>query len=88
VSLKPVVFRQVAERDIDGAFDYYLAEAGEKVALGFSAALERTLQQIAHHPGAGSPRPGHELDLPGLRSWSLRRFPFLVFYAEADSQGD
>jgi toxin ParE1/3/4 len=84
VSPKPIVFRQRAEQDIDGVFDYYLTEAGEKVALGFSAALERGLRQIARHPAAGSPRYAREMDLPGLRSWPLKRYPYLIFFMERE----
>ena len=52
------------------------------VALGFIDALERACQQISLHPEAGSPRSAHELDLPGLRSWPLRRCPYLVFFVD------
>ena len=37
-------------------------------------------------PITGSPRYAHELNLPGLRSWPCKRYPYLVFYVElADS---
>jgi len=45
--------------------------------------LERGYLHLRRHPGAGSPRYAHELRLPGLRSWTLKRFPYLVFYLEA-----
>ncbi len=31
---------------------------------------------------AGSPRYAQELDIPGLRSRTVRRFPYLLFYVE------
>lgn len=37
---------------------------------------------MSRSPGAGSARYGHELDLPGLRSRQLRRYPYLVFDVE------
>jgi toxin ParE1/3/4 len=40
------------------------------------------------HPAAGSPRYTHELDLPGLRVWPVRRFPYLVFYVEGAEEID
>lgn len=82
MSIRPVVPRARARRDVEAALEHYLAEAGERTALGFVAALERAYRNIARHPEAGSPRIGHELDLPGLRSWPLRRYPYLVFYVE------
>lgn len=88
MSAKPVIPRERARRDIDEAVDHYLAEAGERVALGFIDALEQAFRHIARHPATGSPRYGHELDLPGLRSWPLKRYPYLVFYVERDDHVD
>jgi toxin ParE1/3/4 len=34
------------------------------------------------HPASGSSRYAVELNLPGVGSWPLRRFPHLVFYVE------
>lgn len=80
---KPVILRDAARRDVDAHLDDYLT-AGEKVALRFVPALEAALQAMAVHPGAGSPRYAHELDLPGLLSRGLAWFPFLVFYLERE----
>jgi plasmid stabilization system protein ParE len=40
------------------------------------------LDLISRNPGTGSPRYAHELNLPGLQSWPLMRYPHLVFYVE------
>lgn len=85
---KPVVPRVRALRDADEAIDYYLRKAGEKVAIGFVGALERAYRRISLYPGSGSPRYAHELDLPGLRCWALKRFPYLVFYVEQEDHVD
>lgn len=77
---KPVRLRRVAQRDVEQALDAYLQEAGEETALRFIDALERTYRNISERPRAGSSRFAHELDLPGLRVWSLRKFPYIVFY--------
>jgi len=82
VTRKPVVPREQASRDIDRAIAWYLDEGSERAALGFVDALEHAFEHIARHPGTGSPRLAHELDLPGLRSWPLPRYPYLVFYVE------
>lgn len=84
--MKPVTLRTAATRDIEDAFDYYLSEASEAVALRFAAALESAVSGISARPAAGSPRYAHELDLPGLRALSLKRFPHLVFYIELDAR--
>ena len=88
MSPKQIIPRQRANRDVDEAVDYYLRDAGEKAALGFIDALDRAYRHIARHPATGSPRYAHELDLPGLRSWPLKRYPYLVFYVERDDHID
>jgi toxin ParE1/3/4 len=82
VKARPIIPRELANRDVDDAIDYYLEEAGQEAALGFVDALERAYAHIARHPATGSPRYAHELNLPGLRSWPLKRYPYLVFYME------
>ncbi|MBS3958379.1 MAG: type II toxin-antitoxin system RelE/ParE family toxin [Xanthomonadaceae bacterium] len=79
---KPVIPREQANRDVDDAVAYYLNEATEAVALGFIDSLEQAYTHIARHPATGSPHYAHELNLPGLRSWSLAHYPYLVFYVE------
>ncbi len=88
MSRKRVVLRERADRDADEAVEHYLREAGERIALGFVDALERACAHIARHPAAGSSRHAHELNLPGLRAWPLKRYPYLLFYVERDDHVD
>ena len=88
MSSKPVVLREQARRDIDRAVEHYLAEASPAVALAFLDALEEAHRLIGEQPAAGSPRYAHELDLPGLRVWAVRRFPYLVLYVEQATEVD
>ena len=88
MSGKPVVLRERARRDIDEAVEHYLGEAGPAVALEFIDALEDARRRIGEQPAAGSPRYAHELDIPGLRSRTVRRFPYLVFYVERSADID
>lgn len=85
---KPVFLRERGRKDIDEGIDFYLAEAGEAVALRFIDALQVTLGAVGRQPRARSPRYGEELDLPGLRSRNLKRFPHVVFYLEHDHSVD
>ncbi|EIU7214090.1 TPA: type II toxin-antitoxin system RelE/ParE family toxin [Pseudomonas aeruginosa] len=85
---KPVIPRELANRDVDSAIAYYPEEQAEKAALGFIDVLERAYKQIGCHAASGSARYAHELDLPGLRSWPLQRYPYLVFYVEQDAHID
>jgi len=82
VKSKPILPRESASRDVEDAVDYDLNEAGEQIALGFVGTLEQAYLHIASHPASGSPRYAHELNLPGLCSWLLQRYPYLIFYVE------
>ena len=88
MSGKRIIPRERANRDANEAVDYYLDKAGEKAALGFINELERAYRHIARHPASGSPRYAHELDLPGLRFWPLKRYPYLVFFVERQDHID
>jgi len=88
MKLKPVIPRTLAKQDAEEAVSYYLNEEAEQAALGFIDALEQAYAHIARHPATGSPRYAHELDLPGLRCWSLKRYPHIVFYVERDDHID
>lgn len=80
---KPVIPRTRAERDVEEIVDYLAREAGLETALKFIDAYGAACARIGLYPGAGSPRIGWELDLPGLRSWPIRGFGHVVFYCEA-----
>jgi toxin ParE1/3/4 len=88
MTAKPVIPREQARRDVETAVDFYATEAGEAVALRFIDAVETAYQAIGRHPATGSPRYGHELDLPGLRGRLLKGYPYLIFYIERDAHVD
>jgi len=81
---KPVISRALASQDVDEAISHYLGEGAGQAALGFIDELEQAYTHIGRHPASGSPRYAHELDLPGLRCWTLKRYPYIVFYVEHD----
>lgn len=56
--------------------------------MGFVNALERAYGHIGRNAATGSPRYAHELAIPGLRSWPLGTYPFLVFYLEREDHID
>jgi toxin ParE1/3/4 len=82
VTTKPLVPRELANRDINEAIAHYLSEDAGQAALGFIDALEQAYTHIGQHPATGSPRYSHELNLPALRFWPLAHYPYLVFYVE------
>jgi len=88
VKAKTVLRREAADNDVENAFDHYLEEAGARVAVDFADALEKAYRHIGRTPATGSPRFAHLLEVPGLRSWPVTRFPYLVFYFERDDHVD
>lgn len=85
---KPVIPRSLANQDVEDAISYYLGEQAEQAALGFIDALEQAYTHISRHPASGIGRYAHELELPGLLCWPLKRYPYLVFYVERDKHID
>jgi toxin ParE1/3/4 len=88
MSIKPVVPRDRAKRDVDDAVADYLNEHAESVALGLVDALEDAYALLSRHPAIGASRYAHELDIIGLRSWPLPRFPYAIFYIEHEDYID
>ncbi len=77
---KPLVLRPLAQADIDAVFAYCRAEGGPNLARQLADQLEDALRTLATHPAIGSRR---DADLPGisdLRSWPIRKSPYLIFF--------
>jgi toxin ParE1/3/4 len=79
---KTIVLRERARLDAEAAVDYYDSEAGGSVARGFIDRLEKAYQALGSHPAAGSLKYAYELNLPGLRSWPVKRYPYIIFYVD------
>lgn len=79
--MKPAIRSELAEADIESALAAYLADNAE-AAMHFLDELERATRHVEAHPATGAPRYAHELNIPQLRFWPLRRFPYALFYVE------
>lgn len=79
--MKPIVRRAKADDDVEQAIEYYLLTAPE-VVLAFADSLQQAYEEIRKFPASGSQRYALELNLPGLRFWRCKTFPYLVFYTE------
>lgn len=85
---KPIIPRVLAKQDVEAALAHYLNEGSVPAALGFIDSLEQTYAHIGRYPATGSPRYAHELNLPDLRCWQLKRYPHIVFYVERSDHID
>ncbi len=79
---KPVFRRAHAETDIESIVAYYLEQNATNAALKFIDELEAAIRHIQLYPESGSPRYSHILELPELRCWQFKHFPYLIFYLE------
>lgn len=82
--MKSVHYRDLALDDIDASIDYY-ATVSTDVARRWVEALQRAVADIGRHPRLGSSRFAEHLGIEGLRHRTLRKFPYLVFFIESDS---
>ncbi|MDM7922718.1 MAG: type II toxin-antitoxin system RelE/ParE family toxin [Pyrinomonadaceae bacterium] len=85
MSSKKVVRRRRADEDIEAAIAYYLTEAGADLATDFAYELEKAIRMISRQPSIGSSRYGLLVQLPELRHWQLKNFPYLLFYLEKET---
>ena len=88
MSGKPVVLSMQARQEIRQITAWYRKEGGTKLALRWATSLETAVRHIGNHPQAGSSRYADLLNLPGLRFWMPKRFPYLIFYLEHDTHID
>lgn len=82
--MKPALLRPQAQRDRETEVRYYRSEAGSKVALRLVAATNLALDKSEAEPGIGSPVLGNVLEVPGLRTWRVKKFPLLWVYFERE----
>lgn len=72
------VFSSAANRDVKRALDYYMREAGLKVADDFIAQLEVKVEKIIENPEL------YRIVVRDLRCANLARFPYQIVYRIAD----
>ncbi len=83
--MRKLIRRALADADILAALDYYIVNTPE-YALGLIDAIEQAFQHIQQFPASGSLKYAHELNLPELRVWGCKKFPYLVFYMDNANQ--
>jgi toxin ParE1/3/4 len=79
---RPICYRAAFDSDLDAAIAHYRDHAGGHLAIAFIDAVQAACRAIAEQPALGSPRHGHELGLPGLRTWTVAGFPWRIHYLE------
>ncbi|MBV9123258.1 MAG: type II toxin-antitoxin system RelE/ParE family toxin [Planctomycetes bacterium] len=76
--MKPVVIHRLARAELDEAMAFY-----ERQQRGLGLDLQTEIQQAITHiqanPGLGSPYKATD-----FRYWVLRRFPYVLYYADLE----
>lgn len=83
--MKRLVMQRRAMRDLVDARGHYRQEAPHMVGE-FAVTVDSELLHLRRHPATGSPRYGVQLGIPGLRSWPIKRFPYVIFYIDQDDR--
>jgi toxin ParE1/3/4 len=81
--MKRLTLQRRAMRDLAEARAYYQREAPHIVGE-FAVTVDRELLHLQRHPETGSPRYGLQLGITGLRSWPVKKFPYIFFYMVDD----
>lgn len=63
-----------ARREVRRAFDWYLQEAGQRIATGFLDDFEHTLSLLKAHPEIGEPGSSN------TRRLIFQRYPYTAVY--------
>jgi toxin ParE1/3/4 len=69
-----------ARGQIRDVVQYYAKNASPLVASRFREDLKASIQLLSSNPMIGSLRFAHLMQEMALRTWSLHRFPFRIFY--------
>ena len=77
---KRFIPHRFAVEDEEEIVHYYEQTSSEQVALGFINALDQAFSRLSRYPHMGSPLPEYDLELDGIRSWPLKKFPHLIYY--------
>ena len=70
----PVRLHPAASKELDRAVDWYIQEAGQRVAAGLIEDFDHLLTLIQEHPLIGA------LEKSGVRKLVFRRYPYTLVY--------
>ena len=73
-----------ARTQVKAVSQYYALNASPIIASRFRDEFKAAIQLLANNPAIGSLRFSHLMADVELRTWSLHRFPFRIFYTAAD----
>lgn len=69
----------LARADIEAAAAFYAVHALHVLPM-FLLALDQALKHLSQMPLSGSGRYGQTLNIPNLRHWAVKGFPYVLMY--------
>ncbi len=76
-----ILMQRRAMRDLAEARAYY-SKVAPHVVSDFALAVDAELLHLQRNPSTGSPRYGLQIGFAGLRSWTIKKFPYVIFYIQ------
>jgi toxin ParE1/3/4 len=76
--MKPAVIHVEARAELDEAIAYYESQKPQ-LGLDLQTAVEHAIEQIRRNPQLGALYKRTD-----IRYWVLRRFPYVIYYAELE----
>ena len=80
MTVRTIAPHRHAIEDVRDIICYYREQVGTGVAENFAIEIDDAYARLRQHPSIGSPRPAIDLDIEGIKSWALKRFPHQIFY--------
>ena len=85
MAVRTIAPHRHAIADVHDIICYYREHAGTAIAESFAIEIDEAYARLNRHPNIGSPRLSYDLEIEGVKSWALKRFPHQIYYnVEAD----
>ena len=79
---KQLIILEYAYHDADKILNDTVSDYGFDASVRLVDELEKSFRRISRFPKLGSLRIGQEIGFDNLRSFALKKLPFVIFYLE------
>ena len=86
MTIKSFAIHPRADSDIEDVLSRYQEQTAYQAGSKFLTELEKCFGFVKNFPRAGSLRLGDVVGRSDIRTWPMRKFPFLLVYKETPDQ--
>ena len=86
MTIKSLALHPRADLDIEDVLSHYQKQSAYLAGIKFLTELEKCFNFVKDFPDAGSVRIGHLVGRADIRTWPMRKFPFLLIYKATSNQ--